>query len=79
MNEQVNILIIDDEETIRDSCSQVLLKEGFRVRTAKDGTEGLDAFKKGFFHLVLLDLKLPGVNGMQLLNELKKENPDTPI
>jgi len=79
MNEKPNILIIDDEESIRDSCSQVLQKEGYRVVAAKDGAEGLNAFKNQFFHLVLLDLKLPGLNGLQLLAELKKENPDTPV
>lgn len=79
MNESANILIIDDEESIRDSCSQVLKKEGYSVRAAEDGEKGLRAFKKEFFHLVFLDLKLPGIDGIEVLNNIKEENPETPI
>jgi len=79
MTETANILVIDDEESIRDACTQVLRKEGYVVKTARDGGEGLDLYKKELFHLVLLDLKLPGINGIELLGELKKENPDTPV
>ena len=79
MTEKANILIIDDEETIRDSCSQALRKDGYTVKTAQDGSEGLELFKKELFHAVLLDLKLPGIDGIQVLGELKQENPDTPV
>jgi len=79
MTEKVNILIIDDDEAIRDSCSQVLKKEGYTAKTAKDGTEGLKLFKKEFFHAVLLDLKLPGLDGMEILSRIEEENPETPV
>ena len=79
MTEKANILVIDDDEAIRDSCSQVFEKDGNTVKTAKDGTEGLKLFKKEFFHVVLLDLKLPGVEGMVVLSRIKKENPETPV
>jgi DNA-binding response OmpR family regulator len=67
MSPKSNILIIDDEEAIRDSCRQVLEKEGHSVRTARDGEEGLRLFKEEFFHVIYLDLKLPGLDGMELL------------
>jgi len=79
MNEKANILIIDDEEAILDSCSQVLKKEGYTVKGAKDGREGLKFFKKEFFHVVLLDLKLPDLNGMEILIKIKEETPETPV
>ena len=79
MTEKANILVIDDDEAIRDSCSQVFEKDGNTVKTAKDGTEGLKLFKKEFFHVVLLDLKLPGVEGMVVLSRIKEENPETPV
>ncbi|MCK4758616.1 MAG: response regulator, partial [Candidatus Aminicenantes bacterium] len=73
MTEKANILIIDDEETIRDSCSQVFGKEGYTVKGARDGSEGLKLFKKEFFHVVFLDLKLPGIHGMKVLKRIKEE------
>ena len=79
MTEKANILIIDDEETIRDSCSQVLGKEGYATKGARDGSEGLKFFKKEFFHVVFLDLKLPGLDGMEILKRIKEENPETPV
>ncbi len=79
MTEKLNILIIDDDESIRDSCGQVLEKEGYTVRTAKDGRDGLRLFKKEFFHAVLLDLKLPGLDGMKVLSLIKEETPSTPV
>lgn len=79
MTDKANILIIDDEEAILDSCSQVLKKEGYTVKGAKDGREGLKFFKKEFFHVVLLDLKLPGLGGMEILSKIKEETPETPV
>ena len=79
MRNKANILIIDDEEAIRDSFSQVLKREGYGAEAAKDGKEGLKFFKQDFFHVVLLDLKLPGLNGMVILSKIKEENPETPV
>lgn len=79
MIKNANILIIDDEETIRDSCSQALKKEGYSVKTAEDGIEGLQIFREEFFHAVLLDLKLPGIDGMEVLSRIKEENPKTSV
>ncbi|KPL01743.1 MAG: hypothetical protein AMJ73_10020 [candidate division Zixibacteria bacterium SM1_73] len=79
MRNKANILIIDDEEAIRDSFSQVLKREGYGAKAAKDGKEGLKFFKQDFFHVVLLDLKLPGPDGMEILRRIKEENPETPV
>ena len=77
MLRQSNIIVIDDEETMRDSCFQILTKEGFNVETAKDGNEGLAKIKKESFDLVILDLKMPGLNGLDLIEQLKAVSPKT--
>lgn len=79
MSETIQILIIDDDDAIRDSMRQVLKKEGYQIRDAKDGQEGLALFQKESFHLVFLDLKLPGVNGLHVLRQMKYASPETPI
>jgi DNA-binding NtrC family response regulator len=79
MIENPSLLIIDDDEAIRDSCSQALKKDGYKVKTAKDGMEGLRLFKEESFQVVLLDLRLPGADGMEVLSKIKEENPETPV
>ena len=79
MNDPAGILIIDDEESIRDSMSQVLRKEGYRVKTAVEGREGLDILGKETFQAVFLDLKLPGIKGMDILSRIKESSPETPV
>ncbi len=79
MNNKANILIIDDEEAIRDSCSQVLKKDGYKVKGAKDGRLGLQFFKEELFDAVLLDLKLPGLGGMEILSKIHEDTPETPV
>lgn len=79
MSDKASILIIDDDEAILDSCHQVLRKEGYNVTKARDGEKGLQAFKKEFFHVVILDVMLPGMGGMEVLTKLKGDNPETPV
>ena len=79
MTKTINILIIDDDLAILDSCSQALKKEGYSIKKAKDGVEGLNLYHQEFFHVVLLDLKLPGLNGKQILSKIYEETPETPV
>jgi DNA-binding NtrC family response regulator len=79
MNEKAKILIVDDDEAILDSCTQVLEKADYVVRGAKDGIEGLNFLKRESFHLVLLDLKLPGPDGMEILSHIREDSPETPV
>jgi two-component system, NtrC family, response regulator HydG len=78
-NKKPRIFIIDDEESIRDSCSQVLAKEGFSVATSRHGKEALNILDDSEFDVILLDLKLPGVPGIKILNKIKNSYPDTPV
>lgn len=79
MMKPINILIIDDEKVIQDSCSQILNKEGYKVKVASDGREGLRAFQNNPSQIVLLDLKLPGIGGMDVLSKIRHESPETPV
>ncbi len=79
MMEKTQILIIDDEEAIRDAMSQVLSREGYEVKEAREAQEGLELFQRENFHLVFLDLKLPGMKGMDVLTRMKEVSPETPV
>ncbi len=76
MSSKPNILIIDDDDTMLDSCSQVFTKEGYRSATAEDGNQGLQTFREIQPDLVLVDLKMPGKDGIQVLQELKTIDPN---
>ncbi|MGD2086916.1 MAG: response regulator [Candidatus Aminicenantes bacterium] len=75
MKEPATVLVIDDEESMRDSCSQVLIKDGHHVETAENGTIGLDKIKTSTPDLVLVDLKMPGISGMEVLEAIKLIDP----
>jgi len=76
---QANILVIDDEETMRDSCRQTLSRSGNRVEVAEDGLSGLAMLEKESFDLVILDLKMPGLSGMEVLNKIKEGDPEAMV
>ena len=73
---QATILIIDDEIAIRDSCSQVLAKDGYRTETSEDGDSGLQKISHLKPDLVLVDLKMPGMSGMELLEKTRDIDPN---
>jgi signal transduction histidine kinase len=70
------ILIIDDDESMLDSCSQIFAKEVYKTETAMDGETGLQKVKEMKPDLVLVDLKMPGKDGMEVLEELKIIDPN---
>jgi len=73
------ILIIDDEAAIRESLETLLVLEGYSVTAAGDGAKGLDQLDRNSFDLVLLDLALPGENGIDLLPRLLERHPHLPV
>jgi signal transduction histidine kinase len=73
---QAKILIIDDEEAIRDSCSQIIRKDGHVAETAEDGSKGLEKIRKVSPDMALIDLKMPGINGIDVLRQVKEINPN---
>ena len=74
--ENATVLVIDDEKMVRDSCAKVLTEEGHVVRGAKNGVQGIEMFKELHPDLVLIDLKMPGKSGMEVLEELESADPD---
>lgn len=76
MNEPPRILVIDDEEGIRAGCRRALEPEGYVVETAASGQEGLRRFREGNFDLVLIDVVLPDMRGVDLLKPILEKDPD---
>lgn len=74
MSEKIKLLIVDDEVKFLDSISRRLEMRGFEVTRASNGDQALDAAREASFDLALLDLKMPGLNGQQVLKMLKEEH-----
>ncbi len=74
-----NILIIDDEKAIRKTLSEILSYEGYKIEEAADGEEGLKKLREKEFDVVLCDIKMPKVDGIEFLEKSKDINGDTPI
>ena len=70
------VLIIDDESSICDGCRMVLEEEGHLVQIQLTGRKGLDLVREGKFDLVLLDMKLPDLDGMEILKAIRREKPE---
>jgi len=73
------ILVIDDEEGVRDVLARILGEEGHRVSLAETGKKGLDKFKQGDFDLVLTDLGMPDMSGWELAKRIKEVGPSLPV
>jgi len=70
------VLVVDDEEWMRDACGQILQPEGFEVMTADDGQMGLDLARRHSPDLILVDLKMPGMDGIAYLESVKAFDPE---
>jgi two-component system sensor histidine kinase/response regulator len=76
LEKKATILVIDDDESMRDSCTQILTKDGFLAEIAKDGSSGLEKITETEPDLVLVDLKMPGINGLEVLEKTKEIDPN---
>jgi phosphoserine phosphatase RsbU/P len=77
--EEVNVLIIDDDSLVRQAFRRILERAGFVVWDADDGANGIARFRELSPSVVLLDLRMPGRDGLDVLSELVQEAPETPI
>ncbi len=76
MEERGRILVVDDEPGMREGCRWVLSAEGYEVALACDGKEGLAKLAGGGFEVALIDLKMPGIDGLDLLRAARERAPD---
>jgi len=77
--EPEKILVVDDEEAIREVVSTLLSAQGYQCTTSSNGRLALEAFRKGSYDLVLSDIVMPEMDGLKLLGELRLEDPDVPV
>lgn len=74
-----SILIIDDERAIRKTLGEILSYEGYKIDEASDGEEGLKRFNEKVYDVVICDIKMPKVDGIEFLEKARATNPDVPI
>src|SRR5512137_1301614 len=75
-NRKPLILIIDDEESLRDGCRQALEKSGYTVLAAGEGVEGIKIARERKPDIAFIDLKMPGISGMEIIEILSSDIPD---
>jgi DNA-binding NtrC family response regulator len=75
----INVLVVDDEKIMQESCCRVLEREGYTVSSADSGEAALEQCDRNSFDLVLLDLKMPGIGGIEALKRLKEMDPAVTI
>ncbi len=79
MQRKIRILIIEDETAIRVGLVDVFVFHGYEVEAAAEGPQGLDQALRGTFDLILLDIMLPGMDGFEICNRIRAEDPEQPI
>ena len=79
MNLSTKIMVVDDEETICEALSAWFAKDGYQVETASSGAEALARLQDNTFDISLLDIKMPGMDGIELLSRLKEKQPDAMV
>jgi len=74
MADKVNILVVDDEDSLRTLLSSELTSRGFNVDEADGGTIALEALNKTRYDLVILDIRMPDIDGLEVLKDIRKNN-----
>ena len=76
---RLRVLIVDDETSLRDLLEEVLTDDGYEVTTAEDGEQGLRLFHEQPYPLVITDIRMPGIDGIELLQRIKADNEDAQV
>jgi len=79
MSQQPSVLVVDDESSILDTLRILLRKEGYEVTTAQGGKAGLEQIRSGNHSIVLTDVRMPQVSGLDILQAAKDQDPETPV
>ncbi len=73
------ILVVDDDRVIREGLQRILKAEGYLVEALSSGRQAVDRLEEADFDLIITDLKMPGMNGLEVLQAIKSEHPDLPV
>ncbi|MCX5811431.1 MAG: response regulator [Proteobacteria bacterium] len=76
MDDKITILVVDDEKGIREGCRRILASEGFDVNVAANGKEGLEMVMARPYDLMLVDLMMPGMGGLEMMEQVRKIDPE---
>ena len=79
MAQEVNIIVVDDEPSVLESFKQILSIKDYNVSTFPDGPSALKDLKKGQYDIAFVDLKLPVMDGLEILKRLKEADPDIEV
>ena len=79
MEKDVNILVVDDEEIVRESLCSWLKEDGYQAEGVEDGFKALDIIKKKPWNVLFVDLKMPGMDGLEVMRRVKALQPEVPI
>ena len=70
----IKVLVVEDEKPLRDLIREELSRSGYKVETAADGSEGLFKYGMELFNVVLLDIRMPGMDGVEVLGRMRYES-----
>ena len=79
MKNTVSVLVVDDEEMMRSLLAKIHEREGYQVVTANDGMEALNVLQNQTINLIISDMKMPRMTGLQLLKKIKSDYPDVGV
>ncbi len=77
--EQLKILLVDDEEDFASILAERLVLRGFQAEVATSGVDALRHIREASFSVLILDVKMPGIDGLGLMAEVKRKHPDLPV
>ncbi len=77
--EKIKLMLVDDEERYLSTTQKLLLRKGYDVQTASSGAEALEKMNARNIHVVILDVKMPGMDGLAILKEIKRQFPLTEV
>ena len=79
MSEDTKVLVVDDEQVVLDSVRKHLRREAYEIRTVLSGTEAVEILDSGWPEVVITDLMMPGMDGLELLERVRDSSPAIPV